>query len=175
MGEAYATPLRNHHSFPERVSDGPACFRPAEAVRIAAMRISRQRREVARGRWLSAALAVALVAAQGASLAHFAIVKHAICPLHGELIHPGSEAHRSAKAHATRPPGPALFGSDQDGNAAQHDHCAVVGHRREVALPSVSSALLRHDVRPVTTPRTLAWAPTSDVRHRLAPKQSPPV
>jgi hypothetical protein len=139
------------------------------------MRISRLRGEVCRGRWLSAALAVALVAAQGASLAHFAIVKHAICPLHGELIHPGSEAHRSAKAHATRPPRPALFGSDQDGDAARDDHCGVVGYRREVALPTISSAILPEDVRPVGTPMTLAWVPTSDVRHRLAPKQSPPV
>jgi hypothetical protein len=139
------------------------------------MRISRLRREVGRGRWLSAALAVALVAAQGASLAHFALVKHAICPVHGELIHPGSEAHRSAKAHATRPTGPALFGSDQDGDEAQHDHCGVVGHRREVAVPTISSAILREDVRPVGTPMTLAWVPTSETRFRLAPKQSPPV
>jgi hypothetical protein len=138
------------------------------------MRISRLRREVGRGRWLSAALAVVLVAAQGASLAHFAIVKHAICPVHGELIHPGSEPHSSPAVHATRAPGPAVYGSEQDGDAARDDHCGVFGYRREVALPTISSAILPEDVRPVGTPMTLAWVPTSETRFRIAPKQSPP-
>jgi hypothetical protein len=138
------------------------------------MRFSRLRREVGRGRWLSAALAVVLVAAQGASLAHFAIVRHAICPVHGELIHPGSEPHSPPAVHATRAPGPALYGSAQDGDAARDDHCGVVGYRREVALPTISSAILPEDVRPVGTPMTLAWAPTSETRFRIAPKQSPP-
>ncbi len=136
------------------------------------MRISRLR-EVGRGKSLSAALAVALVAAQGASLAHFALVKHAICPLHGELIHPGSDAHPPPAVHASRASGPALFGSERDGDAARDDHCGVVGHRREAAVATVSSALQPHDVRPMPAPLALAWSPTSP-RFRIAPKQSPP-
>ena len=138
------------------------------------MRISRLRRDVGRGRWLSAALAVALVAAQGASLAHFALVKHAICPLHGELIHPDADRHGSAAVHPSNGRDAALYGSADESDAFHDDHCGVVGHRREVALPTVSSAILPDDVRLAVTPLELAAAPTTETRFRLAPKQSPP-
>jgi hypothetical protein len=139
------------------------------------MGIARLRGDVARGRWAPAALAVALVAAQGATIAHFSIVKHAICPLHGELIHPGAEPHEAPAVQATHRADtePGLFGAD-DSDAFRDDHCSVVGVRREVALPTASSPVLPQDVGPVGTPLTIAWVPTSETRFRIAPKQSPP-
>jgi hypothetical protein len=138
------------------------------------MRVSRLVREVGHGRWQSAALAVALVLAQGASLAHFALVKHAICPLHGELIHPDSEPHAAPVVSAANRAEPALFGSEQDGDASRDDHCGVVGHRREVALTAVTTAVLADAAPAANAPVGLAWAPTSETRFRVAPKQSPP-
>jgi hypothetical protein len=138
------------------------------------MRVLRFVREVGHGRWLSAALAVALVLAQGAYLAHFALVKHAICPLHGELIHPDSEPQATPVFHAGNRADPALFGSERDGDASRDDHCGIVGHHREVALPAVTTAVLADAAPAANAPVDLAWALTSKTRLRLAPKQSPP-
>jgi hypothetical protein len=161
-------------NFSKRGGQAAALRARREASKDSApMGIARLRGDVARGRWVPAALAVALVAAQGASVAHFSIVKHAICPLHGELIHPGAEPHEALAVHATNGTEPGLFGSD-DSDAFRDDHCSVVGVRREVALPTTSSMVLPQDVRPVGTPLTIAWVPTAETRFRIAPKQSPP-
>jgi hypothetical protein len=138
------------------------------------MRTSRLVQGFRQVRWASAALACALVLAQGASLAHFAIVRHAICPVHGELIHRGSEPHHSQVVDRTHGAGSALFASDLDVDASRDDHCQVVGHRREVALPTVVTGVLPDDARGASAPVALVWAPPSEVRFRLAPKQSPP-
>jgi len=138
------------------------------------MDIARLRRVVARGRRISVALAIALVAAQGASLAHFALVRHAICPLHGDLIHLDEGRHEARVGNAINAAVPGLYGSkesDQD----RDEHCSVVGVRREVALPAGSGAVLAEDVRPAGEALTAAWVPVSETRFRIAPKQSPPV
>lgn len=135
------------------------------------MSLLRVRRYLAHGRWLPAVLALALVGAHGISLAHFALVQHAYCPEHGELIHPDAAPHAHASAHPTKTPG--LYASEEVEQGG-HEHCALLGHRREVALPTNSSALLPAHEPPANVVAGGAWAPSSDARFRLAPKQSPP-
>jgi hypothetical protein len=138
------------------------------------MRVAHLRRELFHRRWASAALAVALVAAQGASLAHLSLVRHEICPEHGELIHPDAAPHAVATQPGD-PRRPSAFGVEERAAAFGDDHCTVVGHRRESALPSSSDVIVPGEVAPATVCLELAWAPAaSEPRFRVAPKQSPP-
>jgi hypothetical protein len=135
------------------------------------MFLLRVRRDVARGRWLPGMLALALVAAQGAWLAHFALVKHAYCPEHGELVHLDAAPHTAVGAHPAKTRG--LY-APEEAEQGRHEHCALLGLRREVALPASSSAFLPAYDPPTNVVPGVAWAPSSDTRFRLAPKQSPP-
>ena len=137
------------------------------------MRIARLTRDVNR-RLSSAALAIALVAAQGASLAHLAIVPHAICPVHGELVE--IAPHAPITVHPAGPDGrSSMLPSDEGPSAFSDDHCAVVGHRRDVALPASPNALLPGNIAAAVSRLDVAGVPvTSEPRFRVAPKQSPP-
>ncbi len=135
------------------------------------MLLSHARRD-AHGRWLSALLALALAGAQGASLAHLAIVKHAYCPEHGELIHPDARPHASASA--PRPTTPGLYASEEEAHAHGHDHCILSGQRRDVALAARTTAVPIDGARQSDVAPGLACVPASNPRFRLAPKQSPP-
>src|SRR5690242_18775471 len=118
------------------------------------MHVAHLRRELFDRRWASAALAVALVAAQGASLAHLALVRHEICPEHGELIH--DAAPHAVAVHPGDPRRPSAFGLEEGAAAFSDDHCTVVGHRRESALPSSSDLILPGEVAPATVCLDLA-------------------
>jgi hypothetical protein len=136
------------------------------------MSLSRARRDVARSRLFSGLLALGLVGAQGASLAHFALVKHAYCPEHGELIHPDAEYRApSAERHSSKP---GLYAAEAAEREHGHDHCALAGHRRDSALPArTATSLIQADHRSAVAP-DLASVPPSLPRFRVAPKQSPP-
>jgi hypothetical protein len=136
------------------------------------MLLARSRRDVTHGRWLPALLAVALVGAQGAALAHFAIVRHAYCPEHGELIHPDAERHAPAASHASKLPG--LSASDEEGRGHEHEHCILRGHRREASLSAPAATALITAERHAPVLAAVAAAPAASPLFRLAPKQSPP-
>jgi hypothetical protein len=117
-------------------------------------------------------LALVLVGAQGATLAHFAIVRHAYCSDHGELIHPDAAPHTHAASHGSRAPG--LYASDEEGRGHEHDHCILRGHRREVALSAPAATTLIAAERHASVPAAVAAIPRASPLFRLAPKQSPP-
>jgi hypothetical protein len=136
------------------------------------MRIARAGRDVARRRPLLAALAVALVGAQGVSLAHFAIVKHAYCAEHGEIIELRAEpAHPGGHTHAGKLPG--LYAA-YDSSESGHDHCLASAHRRDAAISPPACAITLNHGGLSALPPSIAWSPSSPDRFRLAPKQSPP-
>jgi hypothetical protein len=132
----------------------------------------RPRNDASHGASPRAALAVLLIAAQGAMAAHFALVKHEYCPETGGWIHPGAVSHKQAATHEFHPPGLYAAATDDDAHSEQ---CALMGVRRDTALPAEASALLPVDEGLTSTLFDAAWALPTNHRFRLAPKQSPPV
>ena len=125
----------------------------------------------------AAALAALLVAGQLSSATHLLLVRHAVCPLDGELVHPDEAVgheHPQARAQNERSP---LVGAEADREAHHgHEHCILAAHRRD-------RAMLRDGAGELPSPPHAIVATLSPVDnlaaariavHRLAPKQSPP-
>jgi len=125
----------------------------------------------------AALLACFLVAGQLSIASHLLLVRHVVCPLDGELVHPdGPDGHAHAQP---RPQGDRL--PDVSGRAGVethdgHEHCILASHRRDRtavltgvlafrAPPSAIAATVGAD-RAAASPRVAI--------HRIAPKQSPP-
>jgi hypothetical protein len=136
------------------------------------MGTARQSRLHLHGRWLPAALAVALIAAQGTIVAHFALARHVLCPENGELIHPEGAPLGSADAHPAKLP--ALNATQASDQGHGHEHCVVVGQRREALTPARTEIVGVDSGQARILPSTNRAAPASEPRFRLAPKQSPP-
>jgi len=118
-----------------------------------------------------------LLAAQLVALGHLLVVRHTICPEHGEAIHsesPGDaqtlgSSHEGAAADST-------LGAGTPTAEHAHDHCLACTNTRErfallPALDSMRGALFVATTRP--SPATVDAAPAVAV-FLLAPKNSPP-
>jgi hypothetical protein len=133
------------------------------------------RRRSGLGRGFALALASCVVAAQLSSFAHLLLVKHALCPEHGELIHAGERA--DVRAQRAPGSGTAVLARESGAAAAlDHAHCPLAVQRRErvallarVALVSVPPAV----AEAVLCSRPLPSATLCEL-FRLAPKGSPP-
>ena len=118
-----------------------------------------------------------LLAAQLLTLGHLLIVRHTICPEHGEAIHSGSPNETQAlpltNEGATSDPS---SGSGAPPAEHAHDHCLAQANTRErfALLPAADSMpgpLLLAPPRPSLA--AVAATPAVAVL-RLAPKNSPP-
>jgi hypothetical protein len=119
-----------------------------------------------------------LLAAQLLALGHLLMVRHTICPEHGETIHTGLSSQAQA---LPAPPRPATSdaGLTADGRPPAedaHDHCLTRANTRErfALLPFLDVApgpLLL--AAPLPSRTSAAVAPALAVL-RLAPKNSPP-
>jgi hypothetical protein len=123
------------------------------------------------------AISTLLLAAQLATLGHLLIVRHTICPEHGEAIHSNSpsEAQAMPPTHEGTAADPALGGGAPPAEHA-HDHCLARANTRErfAVLPAPDSTpgpLLAATALPSLS--AVAVAPAVAVL-RLAPKNSPP-
>lgn len=139
-------------------------------------RIVVQRRHLARAT-LTALIVPLCVLAQFSGLAHLLLVRHVTCPVHGELMHAGDrEAAPFEHVRVAGSPAAVVAGVQSEIDSYDDEHCAVVGHRREQALP-VSS--VTHGLQIVVA---AASKPAVDAARRcggldcyvLAPKTSPP-
>jgi hypothetical protein len=118
-----------------------------------------------------------LLAAQLLTLGHLLIVRHAMCPEHGEMIHSGPPGAVQAMGPTREDAAvdPALDGGAVPSEHA-HDHCLAQANTRErfAMLPALD--LLPGSLLVPTTGPTLscvALAPAVAVL-LLAPKNSPP-
>lgn len=117
--------------------------------------------------------------AQISSFAHFLLVRHVVCPEHGELIHAGDADHAAVHSSRQESDGetPASRGLAAFANGHEHDHCSLLSQRREQwALPAQGLTL---KPPPAIELSTLEWTstsvqPLSIPRFLLAPKGSPP-
>ena len=118
-----------------------------------------------------------IVIGQVAVMAHLDLVRHGICPLHGELI----ELSKAAPSATEIPADVAPLACGRLTAAAQRDqcgddHCAIVlGVRKAIPTPPSPplSGAIPADVpntRPVSAARARPQIPTL----LLAPKHSPP-
>src|ERR1700759_4215564 len=89
-------------------------------------------------RWGAATMLVLALAGQVSTLAHLALVKHAVCLEHGELIHDVDHARASVASLASRgSESTRLSLQTRDAEEASthaDDHCTVTAHRREQAV-----------------------------------------
>ena len=126
-------------------------------------------------RFAALATGVLLLAGQLSSLAHFALVQHARCAEHGELVHARAEgAPVAAAPTATR--GTSALTPAAAEEAHGHDHCVLGVARRSGALLPGRTTPTAPAPRPSgVAARSLATpAAPSVALLRLAPKSSPP-
>lgn len=124
--------------------------------------------------------ALACVVTQLAAFAHFALVRHATCPQHGELIHVEADAAAVRPSpHLAPEPGQdaaALHAGDA-ADAHDHDHCVVaVTGREKVLQPFVYLQTSPSMHRVVASPRgpPVVLAHVAVALLSVAPKNSPP-
>lgn len=125
-------------------------------------------------RWLAALLALIVLVGPLSSALHFLIVRHGVCPEHGELTHLGPDGRT---VHPRLPAESAAFEAPQSAPAPHSDeHCALA------ALPPSPSAPLEPAsfVEPARVAQPPRKSEALDTAHRqvpalaLAPKASPP-
>lgn len=113
---------------------------------------------------------------QAISLAHLLLVRHEVCPVHGEVRH-GSAGHAGGdEAASSVGPGDQAAVARPGVAPEQHDddHCQVLTERRDVPRPS-SHCLHAALANEVPLPAVAAPAPPRRLAlYRVAPKNSPP-
>jgi hypothetical protein len=123
-------------------------------------------------RVLAALAALLLVGSSLGQAAHLAVVQHAICAEHGDLLH-AADGHAAPTAHAEH--------DDENGSMPEeggdHEHCQVLARNQaEQALPAVPAV---SGLLPVAGPALLELATVVEARPArvplsVAPKTSPP-
>ena len=125
----------------------------------------------------AAVLAAVLVASQLASATHLLLVRHAVCPLDGELIHPDAVGgDHDVGLHSANERLPRIGAAEASEAHHGHEHCILASQRRDRALAHAQAVAFRAPPRAIlaTLPSDGSPAAARVVLHRLAPKQSPP-
>jgi len=119
-------------------------------------------------------LAALLVVGQLASSMHLLLVPHALCPIHGELIHAeGARRHPAVSPPAGRLPALRFLEIAEAHHG--HEHCVLAGSRRAWAVPERSAASAAPPSDSGQRSSVASAQPSPGIAlHRLAPKQSPP-
>lgn len=107
---------------------------------------------------------------QGSSVGHHLLVEHSRCAAHGELTH-GVEAHGHAEPSAEAEQRQAFEGRSDE----THEHCAWSADRRDAFARVAATETVGESVEGVHGffPARLV-EPSSRLRFRVAPKNSPP-
>jgi len=123
----------------------------------------------------AAVLASLLVAGQLASATHLLLVRHAVCPLDGELVHT-DEAAGQHDTHARNGRSPGASAAEGQEAHHGHEHCILAAHRRDPATLHDRVVELRTPPRAILATLSVDGTTTAAriAVHRLAPKQSPP-
>ena len=127
-------------------------------------------RQTERMRRRAMVLAGFVLLGQLASILHFALVHHTICPLDGEVV----DAHPGERHALSDRPDPSAAPSNSSEHEHGHEHCVFAWFHRNLpawvpAAPAVTPVVQQG----TTTAPDQAHRPQLAL-HRLAPKQSPP-
>jgi hypothetical protein len=125
-------------------------------------------------RCLLTLVALFYVAQHLSAVAHFALVRHAVCDEHGELV--DVEATTSAAAAEGSPASELNSPQSSSHSGHGHEHCGVLAHLRPHLSAAVFAAIpVRVAARPDITIASRHRAPSLAIPiYRLAPKNSPP-
>jgi hypothetical protein len=122
--------------------------------------------------------ALLCLAGQVLGFAHLALVRHATCLAHDEVVHaPAASAATAAHERAESARGRADAYPIEDGDGHEDDHCLVVASRRRELAPldSAASAAIVAAPAPVASLHGVSQEPAPPVPLLfLAPKSSPP-
>ena len=118
-----------------------------------------------------------LLAAQLVALGHLLVVRHTICPEHGEAIH--SESPSDAQTLGSSHEGAAAdrtFGAGATTAEHTHDHCLAMANTRERFVPLPTPDVMPGPLLVAATLPSLATASVAPAVALLllAPKNSPP-
>jgi len=125
-------------------------------------------------RCLLALVALFYVVQHVSAVAHFALVRHAVCEEHGELVDIGATTSLSPATEHSRE----VDQGSRESSPSTHDHehCGVLAHLRQQLAPSVSAGVSARvvavaEVEIVFGPSA---APLATPVYCIAPKNSPP-
>jgi hypothetical protein len=129
-------------------------------------------------RYLALGLALFALIGQLSSSAHLLLVRHAVCPEHGELIHAAS-SEPSRTEHTKAPEAKASLvqaSADADELTDGHGHCSIAAQRRERGVPNAASARVAASESIVarSAPAQQQVFAFGGALLLLAPKNSPP-
>jgi hypothetical protein len=119
-----------------------------------------------------------LLAAQLATLGHLLIVRHTICPEHGETIHSGVPGGTLAPRLTNEgTPADPVLGAGAPPAECAHDHCLARANTRErfALLPALDSKPDRLLLAAVLPSLSAVDAAPAVAVLLLAPKNSPPL
>lgn len=125
-------------------------------------------------RWLATLLALLVLVGPLSSALHFLVVRHGVCPEHGELTHLGPDGQATHARETSQ--GPVLESSRSAPGPHADEHCALAAvspspSAPPAAAPHVGPAPLASQVKGSFVP-VLAHAQVPALA--LAPKASPP-
>jgi hypothetical protein len=126
----------------------------------------------------ASAIALVLLAAQATGLLHLVVVRHEVCPLHGDVVEHGAaqDPNDGVAAVAVRPaPTPVVGRASHHARAHGHDHCLTAFANDDLVSPQPTQIAFALVEREAARPRAVAVAaPRGPPLFRLAPKNSPP-
>jgi hypothetical protein len=126
---------------------------------------------------LTSALVAVVVSAQLLGAAHLALVQHAVCWEHGDLVdlpRAGASTAIGSAPHTSRVR-PGLEASASVIESPQHRHCDALARREDSALPPRAELrFIRIELPAGPLAPVVAVAGARAALLRLAPKQSPP-
>lgn len=127
-------------------------------------------------RYLAFGLALVALVAQLSGSAHLLLVRHALCPEHGELIHPTDEAEPALRAVAQHAKTAFVRPEAETELGHGHGHCPIAAQRRErgaliAAWVHVHASAWSFASR-VPAPNLVSSCAAAILR--FAPKNSPP-
>jgi len=163
---------------PPRLTCGAECARGSRLMASAQAPLTHRGRSATRAvlRALASLVALLLTLSSLGQVAHFALVPHAICAEHGELVELSERASHVAASHA-EPASNDRTRAAAPEQLSEHDHCQVLARgQREQALPASPAPRVlpptAAGVKLAAAPQTAGFQRVSALS--LAPKTSPP-
>ncbi len=126
-------------------------------------------------RCLLALVALFYVAQHVSAVAHFALVRHAVCDEHGELVDVDAALSAAPESRAAADPG-LSSGESSSHSGHGHEHCGVLAHLLQQHSPPVFAGIpVRVAAIQTVAGATCTSAPLVAIPvYLLAPKNSPP-
>ncbi len=135
------------------------------------------RRQTSTARRPVLAIALLALSTQVASVGHLLLVRHTMCPEHGELVESAASGGPAARAAAVarRSASSAIRADAVALEEHGHVHCALAANRRAAHTPAALASVKMPPSPAPAAPACALARPLLQAIYVLAPKASPPV